>query len=100
MDSKLTIDDLHSLETFTQLERLIEFYINEHNSKMPHSAFAGQTPDEMYLGRGATVPDELATARLGARRARMLENLRASCAVCPVPESRSDSDGVATANAE
>jgi hypothetical protein len=28
----------------------VEFYINEHNTKMPYPAFAGQMPDEMSFG--------------------------------------------------
>ncbi|HUE88781.1 MAG TPA: hypothetical protein VMO26_22110 [Vicinamibacterales bacterium] len=28
------------------------FYIDEHNRVLPHSAFRGQTPDEMYFGTG------------------------------------------------
>jgi len=31
---------------------------------VPHSAFAGQTPDEMYFERGAQVPVNLAAARI------------------------------------
>jgi len=37
---------LHSLESFEQLEPLIDFYVREHNTRMPHHAFDGQTPDE------------------------------------------------------
>jgi hypothetical protein len=38
---------LHTLDSFTALQRLIEFYVAAHNEVMPHSAFGGQTPDEM-----------------------------------------------------
>ncbi len=31
----------HSLDNFTQLEQLICFYVEEHNTQMPHSAFVG-----------------------------------------------------------
>ena len=34
---------LHSLESFTQLEQLIDFYVNEHNAQVPHHAFDGST---------------------------------------------------------
>ncbi len=30
---------LHSLETFGQLEQLIDFYVREHNTQMPHRRF-------------------------------------------------------------
>ena len=50
---------LHQLDTFAALEKLIAFYVVQHNSVVPHSAFAGQTPDEMYFGRGDQVPSIL-----------------------------------------
>jgi putative transposase len=59
---------LHALDNFTALGRLIEFYVEAHNTVMPHSAFKGQTPDEMYFGTGRAVPAELATARENARK--------------------------------
>jgi len=40
---------LHSLESFTQLEQLVDFYVREHNTQLPHYAFDGQTPDEVYF---------------------------------------------------
>ena len=51
---------LHPLESVTQVRRLVGFYVEQHNAHMPHSAFRGQTPDEMYFGTGASVPDQLA----------------------------------------
>ena len=47
-----------------------------------HSAFAGQTPDEMYFERGAQIPVNLAAARTRAREARMKANRDLSCTVC------------------
>jgi transposase InsO family protein len=63
---------LHSLESFEHLEQLIGFYVREHNTQMPHHAFVGQTPDEIYFGRADGVRDHLAAARHQARRARMV----------------------------
>jgi hypothetical protein len=37
----------HQLDSFVTLEKSIAFYVEQHNSVVPHSAFAGQTPDEM-----------------------------------------------------
>ena len=54
---------------------------------VPHSAFAGQTPDEMYFERGAQVPVNLAAARTRAREARMKANRNLSCTVCQLPLS-------------
>ena len=73
---------LHSLDNFTGLGRLIEFYVTAHNEVMPHSAFEGQTPDEMYFGTGGAVPAELASARKVAREERMKANRAAACSVC------------------
>jgi hypothetical protein len=66
----------------TRLRSLIQFYVVEHNSRIPHSAFRGQTPDEMYFGTGAPVPDQLARARAAARLARMEANRARRCATC------------------
>ena len=73
---------LHSLESFTQLEQFIEFYVREHNTQMPHHAFGGQTPDEVYFDQADRVDDRLRTARRQARRERMETNLGQSCGVC------------------
>jgi transposase InsO family protein len=79
---------LHTLDNFTTLGRLIEFYVTAHNEVMPHAAFDGQTPDEMYFGTGGAVPAELATARDTAREERMKANRSAGCGVC-VPDADS-----------
>jgi hypothetical protein len=50
-----------------------------HNSQIPHSAFSGQTPDEMYFGMVANLPAELAAARQLAPAARLATNRRLSC---------------------
>ena len=36
---------LHMLDSLASVERLIAFYVAQHNTVMPHSAFLGQTPD-------------------------------------------------------
>jgi transposase InsO family protein len=73
---------LNHLDGLDTLRKLIEFYVTEHNEKMPHSAFRGQTPDEMYFGRGETVPDELAARRRDARRDRVEHNRDIACPDC------------------
>ena len=50
---------LHSLDNVTTVLRLVAFYVEQHNSVLPHSAFQGQTPDEMYFGTGDMVPADL-----------------------------------------
>ena len=46
---------LHGLETESELRRLIAFYVEAHNEVMPHSAFEGQTPNEVFFGTGDAV---------------------------------------------
>jgi hypothetical protein len=36
---------LNQLDTVKNVEGLVGFYVDQHNSHMPHSAFDGQTPD-------------------------------------------------------
>jgi putative transposase len=48
----------------------------------PHSAFHGQTPDEMYFGRGDGIAERLAAERGIARRQRMETNRAQRCAAC------------------
>ena len=54
---------LHSLDSVTTVRRLVAFYVDEHNRVLPHSAFRGQTPDEMYFGTGDTVSADFRHAR-------------------------------------
>ena len=90
---------LHSLESFTQLEQLIDFYVKEHNTQMPHHAFGGQTPDEVYFDHADRVRDRLTAARRQARRARMEANRGESCRACAPPTQQSVSVINAVANA-
>ena len=64
------------------------FYVHEHNHVLPHSAFRGRTPDEMYFGTGMAVPAELASRAaaelshdglLSAHNCRVTVNLRGMC---------------------
>ena len=74
---------LHSLDSVTTVRRLVEFYVDEHNRVLPHSAFSGQTPDEMYFGTGDAVPADLTSGADTARRARAGANRSAACRTCP-----------------
>ena len=75
---------LNNLDDIATVRRLVEFYINEHNSKLPHSALHGRTPDEVYFGRAASLPRELAAARAEARDARIEANRSRLCNECRV----------------
>ncbi len=73
---------LNPLDSVTKVRRLVEFYVEEHNSRLPHSTFRGQTPDEMYLGEGGEIPARLAAAKQDARHRRLEANRPAHCSVC------------------
>ena len=66
------------------VRRLTEYYVNKHNSVLPHSAFRGQTPDEMYFGTGDHIPEDLESRRKEARARRLAVNRARSCRVCEV----------------
>ena len=74
---------LHSLDSTTTVRRLVAFYVEEHNRVLPHSAFRGQTPDEMYFGTGDAVPADLTSRAAAARQARAEANRSAPCETCP-----------------
>ena len=74
---------LHHLDSIATVRRLTAFYVQQHNTVMPHSAFMGQTPDEMYFGRGDDVIDDLVDRRKEARRERVEVNRRKRCRSCP-----------------
>ena len=74
---------LHSLDSVTTVRRLVPFYVDEHNRVLPHSAFRGQTPDEMYFGTGDSVPADLRSRAAAARRTRVEANRLAWWATCP-----------------
>jgi len=74
---------LHALDSVAAVHRFVAFYVDAHNRVLPHSAFRGQTPDEMYFGTGDALPTELASRAADARRARLQANRSASCVTCP-----------------
>lgn len=49
---------------------------------MPHRAFDGRTPDEVYFGVAANLASELAERRRLAREERMASNRTMTCAAC------------------
>jgi transposase InsO family protein len=73
---------LNSLDSIDRLRVLVAFFVEEHNTQMPHSAFAGQTPDEMYFGTAIELPAQLAAARSKARAERLAANRAMTCSEC------------------
>jgi hypothetical protein len=74
---------LNHLDSLGTVRKLVAFYVEQHNAVMPHSAFKGQTPNEMYFGTGGAVLDELAEHRRDALRRRLERNQEVACAACP-----------------
>ena len=73
---------LNTLDTISAIENLVAFYVQEHNSRLPHSAFRGQTLDEMYFKTGDGIPEKLEAARQEARQARAEANRKQECGAC------------------
>jgi putative transposase len=74
---------LHSLDSVTTVRRFVVFSVQQHNTVLPHSAFRGQTPDEMYFGRGAAVPADLTARAAAAGQVRPEANRSTACGRCP-----------------
>ena len=71
-----------SAEGEAQQREIRLFREGEHNARLPHSAFRGQTPDEMYFGNGDHIPDDLEAARVIARQSRFKANRTTTCYAC------------------
>ena len=65
---------LNTLDSFSTVRSLVSFYVAEHNTKLSYSAFKGQTSDEMYLGTGDNIPDQLKASQLAGRQQRLESN--------------------------
>lgn len=73
---------LNTLESIDDVRKQTMFYVDQHNRVVPHSAFKGQTPDEMHFGKGSDIPNQLNDARTIARQARLATNRAVSCSRC------------------
>ena len=73
---------LNNLDTVATVGKLVTFYVEQHNTHLPHSAFRGQTPDEMYFGTGTDIPMKLIASKIAARQARMKTNRSLTCSTC------------------
>jgi putative transposase len=73
---------LNTLDTVASVRKLVAFYVEQHNRHLPHSAFKGQTPDEMYFGTGDGIAKKLEEEKLQARELRLKTNRERNCHVC------------------
>jgi hypothetical protein len=62
---------LNTLDAMSSLQRPVSLYVEEHNTRIPHRAFHGQTLDEMHFATGGHVPKELALRRKVVETARL-----------------------------
>jgi putative transposase len=72
---------LNELRTAADVRRLVAFFMAQHHT-VPHSSFKGQTPNELYDGKGDEVVVNLAESRVKARMERLERNRAASCSAC------------------
>ena len=72
----------YNLDSLVTVKRLIAKFIDEYNTIMPHSAFRGQTPDEMFFGTSPDIEKRLAEERAKAREKRIEFNRALSCDAC------------------
>ena len=80
---------LNTLDTVASVRKLVAFYVQQHNSHLPHSAFKGKTPDEMYFGTGDDIAKKLEEAKLQARGRRLKSNRERNCRVCSLSANSS-----------
>jgi len=73
---------LNNLNSIDDVRKQTAFYVDQHNRVIPHSAFKGQTPDEMYFGKRSDIPSQLSDARAVAREARMTARVVSWRALC------------------
>ena len=79
---------LKTLDSVEAVRKLVSFYVSEYNSTIPHSAFQGQTPDEVYACTGMEIPAQLEQAKQDARQARRQANRALSCGRCQTRDSK------------
>jgi putative transposase len=77
---------LNALDSVATVRRLVAFYVDEHKRVIPHAAFHGRTPDEMYFGMEGAA-SELPSRMAAARAARLNANRASCCPVCPALEA-------------
>jgi hypothetical protein len=75
---------LNCFDTDASVERLVAFYVEQHNTVMPYGALNGRTPDEVFRGEAADFLGRLPHAHRDAIRERIGANRRLSYESCEV----------------
>ena len=78
----LTVEPGKHCDDLVRPGHSVAFYVEEHNTRLPRSAFRGQTPNEIYFDTGREVPSKLTAGKAEARRRRLESNRMARCFVC------------------
>ncbi len=73
---------LNTLDSVAALRRHVLLYVTAHNNEIPHSAFRGQTPNEVYFGIGDQIAQQLDVAKKTALAARLDANRSLTCDAC------------------
>ncbi len=81
---------LHSLDTVAIVEKLVAFYVEQHNVVIPLHVLKGRTPDEVFKGEAVDLPERLREAHRVAIRDRIEANRRLSCDSCQVATRAKD----------
>jgi len=83
---------LNRLDSLATVERLVAFYVEQHNTAIPHWTLKGRTPDEVFKGEAVDLPERLRDAHRDAIQARVATNRRLSCDSCQVATSAKEGD--------
>jgi len=75
---------INRLDSLATVERLVAFYVEQHNSVIPQWVLKGRTPDEVFRGEAVDLPERLREAHRVAIRDRIEANRRLSCDSCQV----------------
>lgn len=83
---------INRLDTLATVERLVAFYVEQHNCVIPLHVLKGRTPDEVFKGEAVDLPERLREAHRDAIRDRIAANRRLSCDSCQVATRSKDCD--------
>jgi len=83
---------LNRLDNLATVERLIAFYVEQHNSVIPLWVLKSRTPDEVFKGEAVDLPNRLREAHRDAIRDRIEANRRLSCGTCEVASRAKEDD--------